>query len=98
MISIRIPIFLFERKLLGPDWEDSLRFLLLQPKYSCVVIISPTADDNFWEELIRQGGYDVLTTPLQDSDVIETVHFAYAFWKTCFTRISPARIPEKQAN
>jgi hypothetical protein len=93
-----IPIVLFERRLLRPDWEDSLRLPLLPPKYSCVILISPTADDNFWEEVIRRGGYDVLTTPLQDSDVVETVQFAYAFWKTCFTRTSPGRIPEKEAN
>jgi hypothetical protein len=42
-----------------------------------VVLISPTAGDNFWKKVIRQGGYDVLTTPLEDSDVVETVQFAY---------------------
>jgi hypothetical protein len=89
------PIVLFERKLLGPDWEDSFRLL---PKHSCVILISPTADDNFWEEVIRQGGYDVLTTPLEDADVVETVQFAYTFWKTCFSRTSPGRIPEKEAD
>jgi FixJ family two-component response regulator len=90
-----VPIVLFERKLLGPDWEDLLRAV---SKHSCVVLISPIADDNFWEKVIRQGGYDVLTTPLEDSDVVETVQFAYAFWKACFTGISPGRISEKAAN
>jgi hypothetical protein len=94
----RIPMVLFERTILGPDWEESLRLLLLPAKHSCVVLISPTADDTFWEEVIRRGGYDLLTTPLQDSDVVKTVQFAHAFWKTCYTRISPGRIPEQGAN
>lgn len=93
-----IPIVLFERKLLGPDWEGSLRPLLLPPKHCCLVLISPTADDSFLEKVIRLGGYDVLTTPLEESDVVETVRFAHLFWTTCFTRTSLGRGPEREAS
>jgi len=44
-----------------------------------VVPIMPKADDQFFEELIRQGGYDVLPAPLTEAAVVETIQFAWMY-------------------
>jgi FixJ family two-component response regulator len=73
-------------EVLGPYWQDSLRILLQRLPTLCVVLISPAADDQFWEDTIRQGGYDVLTKPLNEAALIQTIQFACVFWKTCLAR------------
>lgn len=84
LLSLRkTGVILVDRRLIEPDWQDSLRMLLRPNRTLCVVLISPTADDSFWEDVIRQGGYDVLKTPLDEKRVIETTQFAWKFWRVC---------------
>ncbi|MGA7413941.1 MAG: hypothetical protein WBW33_25920, partial [Bryobacteraceae bacterium] len=35
--------------------------------------------DRFWEELIQQGGYDVLAAPLSETAATRTIQFACVF-------------------
>ena len=76
-------VVLIDQRLIEPDWQNSIRMLLLPKRALSVVLLSPTIDDKFWENVIRQGGYDVLKTPLDESRLIETVQFAWMFWRVC---------------
>lgn len=71
--------------LLDQELVGIARALLLpQPKRCCVILMTPrTKDDPLCTEFINWGGYKILRTPLREQDVVNTVRFAWAFWKTC---------------
>lgn len=73
--------------MIDPDWKDSLRTLLLPHATVCVVLIAQQIDDAFWEEVIHEGGYDVLKTPLDELRLTETIEYAWLFWKGCIAHI-----------
>ncbi len=76
-------VVLVDRGFLGIDWRHSLRTLLVASPASCIIPVLETPADRFWEELIQQGGYDVLAAPLSEAATTRTIQFAWAYWKKC---------------
>jgi hypothetical protein len=76
-----IPVVLLHRCLLEPDWREALRAL---PEHPSALVISPDTSNSFWEAVIRLGGYDVLTTPLCETEVVHAVQSAWNFWRRCY--------------
>jgi len=46
------------------------------------MLISRVADDNLWNEVVCNGGYDVLRKPLRQPDVLRAVKFAWSYWNS----------------
>jgi hypothetical protein len=76
-------VVLVDRDFLGIDWRHSLRTLLVASPASCIIPVLEAPADRFWEELIQQGGYDVLAAPLSEAAATRTIQFAWAYWKKC---------------
>lgn len=70
-------IVVLDRDLASPDWRPSVRQFASQPNCAGVVLASPVIDDYLWEEVIQQGGYDVVAKPIQDEELIHTLEFAW---------------------
>lgn len=79
-------VVLLDRGRLGRDWRDALRFLLQPAHRCCVILMTPSTTDLLCREFIREGGYHVVKEPLNESEVIQAVRLAWAFWKTCLVR------------
>ena len=79
-------VVIVDQQLLHSDWQQSFRALFDTPQKFCVVLLSLDGSDAFWEEAIRQGAYEVLTTPVKKAVIRETVEFAWKFWKSCIAR------------
>src|SRR5690348_5812655 len=71
-----IPIVLCDRDLPGVDWRQAVR--RLADGQSRVMLTSFVADDYLWDEVIRYGGYDVISKPFREDEVLHTVQFAWA--------------------
>lgn len=56
------------------------------------MLISPVADDYLWNEVVSNGGYDVLAKPLRQQDVLRAVKFAWSYLNS--TR-QAAAVPQK---
>jgi hypothetical protein len=82
----RVGVVLVNRAVLGTDWKDALQLLLEPAHRSCVVLVTPSMTDHFCQQFIEEGGYGLLTTPLNKSDVIEIVERAWSFWKKSIAR------------
>ncbi len=78
-------IVVLDRDLAPPDWRPSLRQFASQPNCAGVVLASRVMDDYLWEEVIQQGGYDVVAKPIQDEELIHTLEFA---WPATKSRLS----------
>ena len=78
-----VPVVLLHRSLLEPDWRQALRTILTASARPSALVISPDTSNSFWEAVIRLGGYDVLPTPLSETQVVHAVQAAWKFWRRC---------------
>jgi DNA-binding response OmpR family regulator len=86
------PVVLFDRNWPGTDWRTSVERLAALPHHSCVILLSGVADDYLRQELVRQGGYDVLPKPLRSDKVVRVVKLALSYWNSSEHPALPARI------
>src|SRR5690349_10435777 len=72
----RAAVILYDRDLTGRDWREALPLLA---QAGPVILTSRVNDQYLWEEVIRQGGYDVLAKPLQPDQTIRLVNLAWSY-------------------
>lgn len=77
-----VPILLFDRDAAGPDWQPAMKSLILSRRNACIVLLSGVADQYLWEEVIHNGGFDLLTRPFRREQVLSALIFAYAHCRT----------------
>lgn len=76
------PVIVCDRELPGFDWRDVMEILVRSAKpAACVILISPVNDGFLWQEVIRLGGYDVLSRPLRRERLTHAVNLAWSYWK-----------------
>jgi len=95
---IKPHIVLLDRDLAEGDWRSSLSACALSSAGACTLLISKVADDYLWNEVVRNGGYDVLRKPLREEDVLRAVKFAWSYWnstKQAAATPKRAAIPKK---
>lgn len=69
-------VILCDRDLPGVGWREAIAALVKKAPRTSVILTSPVNDDYLWQEVIRCGGYDVLTKPFQEERVIKTIAVA----------------------
>jgi len=52
----------------------------------CVLLVSRVVDDYLWNEVVRRGGYDVLSKPLREEEVARAIKLAWAYWNSAARR------------
>lgn len=79
--STAIRLILFDWYETGNDWRHGLNRLGAAPNHPCVLLASRFADDNLRQEVMRLGGYDVLSRSADRVQIVRTLEFAW-FWAT----------------
>lgn len=75
------PVILLDRDVQEDDWRNWVRsFAQLRPTPS-VILISSVSDHYLFEELVKQGGFDVIAKPLAADELQRVTRLAFAFWK-----------------
>ena len=87
--QLRPHIILLDRDLADGDWRDSLSACASSSAGVCTILISRVTDDYLWNEVVGNGGYDVLVKPLREQNVQRAVKFAWSYWNS--TRRSATR-------
>jgi FixJ family two-component response regulator len=78
--ELTAPVILLDRDWPGTEWRVMVQNLAASPHQACVVLVSALADDHLWQELVRQGGYDILVKPLREEDVNRVIKLAVSYW------------------
>jgi len=73
-------IILVDRDIVGPDWRHAVSSLATASGGACVLLISKVIDDYLWNEVVANGGYDVLRKPLNEDDLLRNVQLAWSYW------------------
>jgi DNA-binding NtrC family response regulator len=72
-------IILLDRDLADGNWRSALSACASSAVGACTMLISRVADDYLWNEVVCNGGYDVLAKPLREQDVLRAVRFAWSY-------------------
>jgi DNA-binding response OmpR family regulator len=79
-------VILLDRDLSNADWRVAVhKFCKLRPAPS-VLLASPVADQYLWDELVTNGGYEVVVKPFQAGELKRVIASAHAFWKSRLPR------------
>lgn len=70
------PVIFCNRHLPDGNWRDLSEAAAGRGLQANVIVTSRLADDRLWAEVLNLGGYDVLATPLNASEVFQAVESA----------------------
>jgi CheY-like chemotaxis protein len=78
--NLKVPVVLCDRDLPGKGWRETVEDLASSPHRACVILVSGVVDTYLWSEVVRTGGFDVLSKPLREDDVTRAVRLAWSYW------------------
>jgi len=62
------------------SWKDILEYISPLPDSPRLIVSSETADEFLWAEVLNLGGYDVLSQPFWEVEVVRTLRLALRQW------------------
>ncbi|HLN04528.1 MAG TPA: response regulator [Bryobacteraceae bacterium] len=83
----RMPVVICECCLPDGSWQDLLSQIADLPDAPRLIVTSPEPDERLWAEVFNMGGHDVLTTPLDQNEVIRAVSGAWRSWESESSRV-----------
>jgi hypothetical protein len=75
------PIILYDRELSPHHWHEIVSVLTKVSPRPYLILLSPNADTNLWDELQRVGGSDILRTPVNRDNMLWAVKRAWLLWR-----------------
>ncbi len=88
LTRLNSPLVLYDRDWPDAEWRTTVQAFSSSSHRCCVILASRVADDYLWQELIRCGGYDLLTKPFRPDDVARALRLALSYWKSARTAAS----------
>ena len=76
---LKSPVVLCDRDLPGQGWRETVEELASSPHRACIILVSGVVDTYLWNEVARTGGFDVLSKPLREEDVVRAVRLALSY-------------------
>jgi DNA-binding NtrC family response regulator len=73
-----VPIVLCDRDQ-SDCWRKTIRALMKARRNVCVIVLSNEADAHLSDEVVRCGGFDLLTRPFKRQQVLPMLVFAYTY-------------------
>ncbi len=75
-------IMLFDRDIAGNAWREFVAAFAAPSPSVCIMLLSEVIDDNLWNDLVANGGYEVLRKPLREDELARAVKMAWSFWSS----------------
>ena len=87
--KVKVPVILCDRDLPGNGWRATVEDLASSPQRTCIILVSGVVDNYLWNEVVRTGGFDVLSKPLREEEVVRAVRLAWSYWNSA-TKTTPS--------
>jgi DNA-binding NtrC family response regulator len=76
-------ILFIDRDLAGSDWREAMSSCAASSSNGiCIMLVSRVVDLYLWNEVVRNGGYEVLAKPLREDDVSRAIRLAWSYWSS----------------
>jgi DNA-binding response OmpR family regulator len=79
-----VPVVICDAGLRGGGWHSLLEELADWPAPPALIVSSRLADEQLWAEVLNLGGYDVLPTPFEQTEVLRVCYQAWKSWERRF--------------
>src|SRR5438874_2402559 len=76
----RVPVIICECQLTDGSWKDVLSHLAPWTDRPRLIVISKHADEHLWSEVLALGGFDLLATPLKETEAGYIIGSAWLDW------------------
>ena len=76
------PIVIYDREISPHHWREDVGALTRNSPRPYLILLSPNADTNLWDELQRLGGSDILHAPVTRDKLIAAVKRASQLWRS----------------
>ena len=76
----KTPIILWDRDLPATEWRGVIQMMTSAPHPVDAILVSKVADDYLWNEVIRHGGYDLLTSPIGEQETLRAIRLVWSYW------------------
>jgi len=86
--SQSVALVIVDRDFSEHDWRTSVQSLAKARSNPCVLLASSVVDPYLFQELVKQGGFDVLPKPIQSKELARLGRLALAYWKSQHTSIA----------
>jgi DNA-binding response OmpR family regulator len=83
--SQTVALVIVDRDLSEHDWRSSVQRLAKVRTNPCVLLASSVVDPYLFQELVKQGGFDVVSKPIQRNELARLGRLALAYWKNQHT-------------
>jgi len=80
--SLQAAAILCDRDAAGGNWGSVVERFASSSHRPCVLLVSRVVDDYLWNEVVRHGGYDVLSKPLREQDLVRSIKLAWLYWNS----------------
>jgi FixJ family two-component response regulator len=74
------PVILCDSKLVDGTWRDLMRRTEDMHPPPQTIVLTHSADVCLWAEVLSQGGFDLLVTPLRPREVYDVIPMAWRHW------------------
>jgi DNA-binding response OmpR family regulator len=79
--SKTVSVIILDRDLTDNEWRSTVRnFAQNQPR-PCIILLSSVMDPYLFDEVVKQGGFDVVAKPIQTDEIRRVGRLAVTFWK-----------------
>jgi CheY-like chemotaxis protein len=89
--TLKPQIIFFDRDMAGQDWRGFVTGFAAASGRACIMLVSKVIDDYLWNELVSNGGYEVLRKPLREDQVSRAVRMAWSYWSSAAKRVSSSK-------
>jgi DNA-binding NtrC family response regulator len=89
--KLKPQIILFDRDMAGLNWRELVTCFAAASPRACILLVSKVFDDYLWNELVSNGGYEVLRKPLREDEVTRGVRMAWSYWSSASRRASSSK-------
>jgi DNA-binding response OmpR family regulator len=86
--SGNVALFVVDRDLVELDWRPYVQKFAKTRSAPCILLASPVVDRYLFEELVKQGGFDVVPKPIETGQLLRLSRLAIAYWKNRRAAIS----------
>jgi len=71
-----VDVVICERSIDGGDWRMLLDAVQAIPESPALIVTARTADEALWAEVLNEGGFDVLSQPLEREETLRVISAA----------------------
>ena len=89
--TLQPQIIFFDRDMAGQEWRGCVTGFAAASGKACIMLVSKVIDDYLWNELVSNGGYEVLRKPLRENEVSRAVRMARSYWSSAAKRVSSSK-------